>query len=315
VRWRSKKPRAVKSRRERLPTPIERRLDALDRFRRRKQRPGESPALRVSGLEAGYGGAPVFDKLGLRVNAGEAVAVLGPNGAGKTTLLRAISGLLEPEEGSVAYGRAELAKERPDRILAAGIAHVPQGRQVFAEQKVYDNLMLGAYLRRDREAIRDDLDYVLEIFPDLRDKVRVKAGNLSGGQQQALAIGRALMSAPSLLLLDEPSLGLAPRLVDTLTETLRTVHDQRGVGMLIVEQDALLALELSSRAYVLQGGKIVMERPAASLMGDRDVLFAYLGGGPDVDSAAARVRGRAGASRYPRGAARPGGGPWIPGRL
>jgi branched-chain amino acid transport system ATP-binding protein len=183
---------------------------------------------------------------------------------------------------------------------------------VFADQTVYDNLMLGAYLRRDRGGVRDDVDYVLG--PDLRDKLRTKAGNLSGGQQQALAVGRALMSAPTLLLLDEPSLGLSPHLVDTLTDVLRTVRAERGVGMLIVEQDALLALGLSERAYVLQRGRIVMERAAASLMGDRNVLFAYLGGAPDADGAAARTRGAAAGARYPKVGSRPGGGAWIPGR-
>ena len=234
--------------------------------------------LAVEDLVAGYGKMEVLHGVNLHVEAGEAVAILGANGAGKTTLLRALSGLLKPGSGRAAFGEFDLARARPDEILRQGIAHVPQGRQVFTEQTVEENLLLGSRLRRDREAVAVDRGYVLEVFPALLEKLHDRAGNLSGGQQQALALARGLMAAPRLLLLDEPSLGLAPRLVDELGELLRAVRADRGMGMLLVEQDALLALELTDRAYVLQRGTIVMEAPSRELVGDPDVVFAYLGG-------------------------------------
>ena len=234
----------------------------------------------VEEYEAGYGRIPVLRGIGLRVAAGESVALLGANGAGKTTFLRALSGLLKPTGGRVTYGDADLTGARPRDVLRHGIAHVPQGRQVFAGQTVRENLLLGARLRRDRDAVAADLEYILEVFPALREKFKQAAGDLSGGQQQAVAIARALMANPSLLLLDEPSLGLAPRLVDDLAELLRTVRRDRNMGMLLVEQDTLLALELTERAYVLQRGSITLERASQTLTEDPSVVFAYLGGDP-----------------------------------
>lgn len=234
--------------------------------------------LEVEGLSAGYGKIPVLHEISLRVAAGESVALLGANGAGKTTFLRVISGLLKPNMGSVKFGGADLTGAKPHEILRRGIAHVPQGRQVFASQTVHENLLLGARLRRDSEAVERDLDYMLEVFPALSEKLKQPAGDLSGGQQQALATARALMSDPSLLLLDEPSLGLAPRLVDDLGELLRTIRRDRGMGMLVVEQDTLLALELTERAYVIQRGEIILERPSSALAEDPSMIFAYLGG-------------------------------------
>lgn len=247
--------------------------------RRRSAEPDERlGGLEVERLSAGYGRISVLREINLRVEAGESVALLGANGAGKTTFLRAISGLLKPSGGHVRFGGADLTAAKPHDFLRHGIAHVPQGRQIFASQSVRENLLLGARLRRDAQAVDRDLAYMLEVFPVLAEKLKQPAGDLSGGQQQALATARALMSAPTLLLLDEPSLGLAPRLVDDLGELLRTVRRDRGMGMLVVEQDTLLALELTERAYVIQRGEIILERPSSALAKDPSIIFAYLGG-------------------------------------
>jgi branched-chain amino acid transport system ATP-binding protein len=250
------------------------------------RRPIEKVAapLEVRNLTAGYGKLMVLHDISLGVAPGEAVALLGANGAGKTTVLRAITGLTAPKQGSVLWGDQDLAGARPDVILRHGIAHVPQGRQVFAEQTVLENLLIGAHLRSDQAAISEDLHYVLGVFPVLREKLKDKAGSLSGGQQGALVVGRAMMSDPSLLLLDEPTLGLAPKVVDTLADVLRTIRRDRGVGMLLVEQDALFALDLTTRAYVLQRGVITSEQSSSDLANDPEVVFAYLGGeSPSLD--------------------------------
>lgn len=248
-------------------------------LRRRNSEPIDRRGkLEVEGLSAGYGKIPVLREITLRVSAGESVALLGANGAGKTTFLRVVSGLLKPSMGSVKFGDVDLTGSKPHEILRRGIAHVPQGRQIFASQSVHENLLLGARLRRDSEAVERDLAYMLEVFPALSEKLKQPAGDLSGGQQQALATARALMSNPSLLLLDEPSLGLAPRLVDDLGELLRKIRHDRGMGMLIVEQDTLLALELTERAYVIQRGEIILERSSSALSKDPSMIFAYLGG-------------------------------------
>jgi branched-chain amino acid transport system ATP-binding protein len=238
----------------------------------------EPATLQVEDFYAGYGRIPVLRGIGLTVAPGESVALLGANGAGKTTFLRAISGLLKPSGGTVTYGGADLTMANPQRVLQAGIAHVPQGRQVFASMTVRENLLLGSRLRSDTQQVSEDLAYLLEVFPALREKMKQNAGDLSGGQQQALAVARGLMSGPSLLLLDEPSLGLSPRLVDDLGELLRKVQKDRKMGMLLVEQDTLLALELTERAYVIQRGEIVLERESRTLTDDPSVVFAYLGG-------------------------------------
>ncbi len=246
--------------------------------RRNTDPPDRKSGLEVEGLSAGYGKIPVLREISLQVSAGESVALLGANGAGKTTFLRVVSGLLKPSAGSVEFGDVDLTGAKPHDILNRGIAHVPQGRQVFASQSVHENLLLGARLRRDPGGVERDLAYMLEVFPALSEKLKQPAGDLSGGQQQALATARALMSDPSLLLLDEPSLGLAPRLVDDLGELLRTIRRDRGMGMLVVEQDTLLALELTERAYVIQRGEIILERPSSKLAEDPSMIFAYLGG-------------------------------------
>jgi branched-chain amino acid transport system ATP-binding protein len=239
----------------------------------------------VDGLCAGYGKRAVLHGISLHVAAGESVALLGSNGAGKTTFLRTISGLMRPTAGSTTLGGHDISHASPMRILERGMAHVPQGRQVFAGLSVHDNLLLGSRLRKDAAAVKEELDYILDVFPALQQKLKQPAGDLSGGQQQALAIARALMSDPTLLLLDEPSLGLAPRLVDDLTELLRRVREDRQMGMLVVEQDTLLALELTERAYVLQRGQIIMEGASATMAADPSVVYAYLGGSEDAQLA------------------------------
>lgn len=257
-------------------------MSVLSAVRRSRGRGGDggraTGPLVVDRLSAGYGSRPVLRELGIRVGPGEAVALLGANGAGKTTLLRTISGMLRPSAGTITYGETDLTDAGPRLVLRSGIAHVPQGRQVFAEQTVEENLLLGALLRRDRRQLASERSAILEVFPALADKLQQKAGELSGGQQQALAIARSLMANPSLLLLDEPSIGLAPRLVDDLGELLRTLRRDRDMGILIVEQDALLALEITDRAYAMRHGEIVLERTSKALIGDSSVIFSYLGG-------------------------------------
>lgn len=241
----------------------------------------------IDQLTVSYGAAPVLDRVDLRVAAGEAVALLGSNGAGKTTFLRTISGLLTPVSGRVTLGGADLRGLAPQAILQRGIAHVPQGRGMFSSLTVRENLLLGARLRDDQDAITADLEYIFDVFPVLGERLEQLAGNLSGGQQQALAIGRALMADPALLMLDEPSLGLAPRLVDDLAELLQTVRRDRDMGMLLVEQNAILALDLTDRAYMLQRGTIITEQESAKLAKDPSIVLAYLGGTPMLDTGGA----------------------------
>jgi branched-chain amino acid transport system ATP-binding protein len=252
-----------------LPRPRGRASGPVDRGR----------GLEIERLDAGYGRVPVLRQVSLKVDPGESVALLGANGAGKTTFLRTISGLIKPSGGTLSFRGQRIGGAQPPRLLKLGIAHVPQGRQVFASQTVHENLLLGARLRDDRERVAEDLEYILQVFPALSEKLKQAAGDLSGGQQQSLAIARALMSGPTLLLLDEPSIGLAPRLVDDLGELLRKIRRDREMSMLLVEQDTVLALELTERAYVMQRGEITLERESSTLTDDPSVVFAYLGGG------------------------------------
>jgi branched-chain amino acid transport system ATP-binding protein len=231
-------------------------------------------ALEVEGLVAGYSGkVDVLHDVSLAIEAGEAVAILGANGAGKTTLLRTISGLLPARRGSVRFSREEIAGRSPHRIARAGLAHVPEGRQVFVRQTVADNLRLGAMDSDGRDARMAQL---LEVFPVLGDKLDERAGQLSGGQQQMLAIARGLMSSPSLLMLDEPSLGLSPKLVDEVIELLRRLRAELGLTVLLVEQNAAVAAGVADRAYVMRRGEVVLEETAANLLGSEGVLSAYL---------------------------------------
>jgi len=233
------------------------------------------PLLEVRGLTAGYGAGPVLFGVDLEVRGGELLALIGANGAGKSTLLGVLSGLLPPTAGSVRFGGRDLTGARPERVVRAGMAHVPQGRRLFATMTVRQNLVLGAYLRRDRE-VRSDLDRVTGYFPALADKLERVAGTLSGGEQQMVAIGRGLMGRPQLLLIDEPSLGLAPKVVETVVEVCRSIN-RDGVAVLLVEQDVVLALEAADRGYVLENGRIALSGTARELQDDPAVRKAYLG--------------------------------------
>ncbi len=220
--------------------------------------------LALAAVTAGYGAFTALWDVSLRVEAGEAVAVVGPNGAGKTTLLRAISGLIAPRAGSVVFEGAELAGHPPYDIVAHGIAHVPEGRRLFPLLTVAENLKMGAYLPSARARFRESLERVYALFPGLAERPRQRAGSLSGGEQQMLAVGRALMSRPKLILLDEPSMGLAPVMVLRLFDLIRRVREE-GYTILVVEQNVRQVLKLVDRAYLLEVGRIKMEGRAADL--------------------------------------------------
>ena len=220
--------------------------------------------LALAAVTAGYGAFTALWDVSLRVEAGEAVAVVGPNGAGKTTLLRAISGLIAPRAGSVVFEGAELAGHPPYDIVAHGIAHVPEGRRLFPQLTVAENLKMGAYLPSARARFRESLKRVYALFPALAERHRQRAGSLSGGEQQMLAVGRALMSRPKLILLDEPSMGLAPVMVLRLFDLIRRVREE-GYTILVVEQNVRQVLKLVDRAYLLEVGRIKMEGRAADL--------------------------------------------------
>ena len=231
-------------------------------------------ALTVSDLRVGYTGkVDVLHGVSLEVSEREAVAILGANGAGKSTLLRAISGLLRPRTGTIAFSGEEISGRAPHLIARAGIAHVPEGREIFVRQSVAENLRLGAMGAADAD---DRLGGLLEVFPVLDEKLDQAAGELSGGQQQMLAIARGLMSSPKLLMLDEPSLGLSPKLVDEVTGLLERIRSELGVTVLLVEQNAAVAAGVADRAYVMRRGRIALEEKAEALLGSEDVLSAYL---------------------------------------
>jgi branched-chain amino acid transport system ATP-binding protein len=231
--------------------------------------------LRVESLSAGYGDTQVLWGVSFDVQPGEIVAIIGSNGAGKSTLLGALSGLVRTWSGSVTYGERDLTGAPVDAIVSAGIVQVPQGRRLFSSMSVEENLLMGAFLRRDNE-IRSDLEKLLELLPRLRERFGYLAGNLSGGEQQQVAIARALMSRPQVLLIDEMSLGLAPVLVEQLLEIIKTIN-ATGVAVLMVEQDVETALEISSRAYVLEAGHFILAGPSNQLLDDPKVQQAYLG--------------------------------------
>jgi branched-chain amino acid transport system ATP-binding protein len=235
------------------------------------------PLLRVEGVSAGYGAVRVVWEASLDVRAGEIVCLVGSNGAGKTSLLRRISGLLPATGGRVLLRDRALTAATPAEVLGAGIAHVPEGRRLFATMSVENNLLMGAYLRTDgAAAIRRDLDLVTTIFPVLRDRRRQDAATLSGGEQQMCALARGIMSRPALLMIDELSLGLAPRLVERLGESLLEIH-RAGIAILLVEQDVALAFELAGRGFVLDSGRVVLSGPSAELARDPSVRAAYMG--------------------------------------
>ncbi|HEY8531012.1 MAG TPA: ABC transporter ATP-binding protein [Limnochorda sp.] len=233
--------------------------------------------LEVRDLHVYYGPIHALKGISLSVNEGEIVTLIGANGAGKTTLLRAISGLAPARRGNITFQGRSLLRQLPEDIVRLGISHVPEGRRIFANLTVRENLELGAFLRRDRAEQARDLERVFDLFPRLKERLHQVAGTLSGGEQQMLAIGRALMARPRLLLLDEPSLGLAPLLVRTIFDVIREINSQ-GTTILLVEQNAHMALSIAHRAYVLETGRIVLAGPADELRQSEAIRAAYLGG-------------------------------------
>ena len=233
--------------------------------------------LEISGLHAGYGGTSVLRDLALRVDEGEAVALVGANAAGKTTLLRAISGIVRPTAGSIRFAGAELVGSPPEAVARAGIVQVPEGRQLFPDMSVRENLELGAMARPEAWAARaESLERAIALFPRVGERLAQRAGTMSGGEQQQVAIARALMARPRLLLIDEPSAGLAPVLVQAVFRALRDIH-ATGTTILLVEQNVPLSLRLAQRAYVIELGAVVLEGTGAALLADPHVQAAYLG--------------------------------------
>jgi branched-chain amino acid transport system ATP-binding protein len=232
--------------------------------------------LELREVEVAYGNIRALKGISLTVAEGELVTLIGANGAGKSTTLKTISGLLRPKSGTLFYRGQPLERLPPHRIVALGISHCPEGRHLFGRLTVTENLRLGAVQRRDGEAISRDIDHVYELFPVLKERSAQLAGTLSGGEQQMLAIGRALMSRPQLLLLDEPSLGLAPILVSVIFDTIRQLK-REGATILLVEQNARLALEIADRAYVMETGRVTLQGPAAELKHNPQVEHTYLG--------------------------------------
>ena len=229
----------------------------------------------MRGLTAGFAAGPVLFGIDLEIAPGELIALVGANGAGKSTLLGTLSGLVRASAGTVAFEGREITNLRPEVVVRAGVAHVPQGRRLFDTMSVEKNLRLGAYARRDGN-IDAELQNVLEYFPALKDKLNREAGTLSGGEQQMVAIGRGLMARPKLLMLDELSLGLAPKIVDRLIDVIQEIN-AAGTALLLVEQDVLVALDVAQRAYVLENGRIVLSGAATEVRDDPNVRKAYLG--------------------------------------
>lgn len=234
--------------------------------------------LEVLDLKAGYGAIEALHGISFRVDPGEIVTLIGANGAGKSTTLRAISGLVSARSGDIRFEGRSLRGMPAHGIVGLGLAHVPEGRMIFANLTVMENLQMGAYLQRDKAAVAQVLDYVFDVFPRLRERQTQISGTLSGGEQQMLAIGRALMSRPRFLMLDEPSLGIAPLLVKSIFEQIVKINRDQGLSILLVEQNANLALRVSTRGYVLENGRITLADSAAALLVDPKVRSAYLGG-------------------------------------
>jgi branched-chain amino acid transport system ATP-binding protein len=235
-----------------------------------------SPILSVSGIEVSYGTIPALHGITMHVEKGEIVTLIGANGAGKTTTLRTISGLLKPRVGTVTYNDQEITGVKPHIITGKGLSHVPEGRGIFANLTVNDNLELGAYLRKDRISTAE-YERIFTLFPVLKERIKQNAGTLSGGEQQMLAISRALMSKPQVLLLDEPSLGLAPQMVQTIFRVIREINAE-GTTILLVEQNAHMALTTAHRGYVMETGRIVLTDTSKALLASDRVKKAYLGG-------------------------------------
>jgi branched-chain amino acid transport system ATP-binding protein len=233
--------------------------------------------LRLESVSAGYGRVGVLSEVSMEVREGDFVCLVGANGAGKTTTLKTISGLLRPSAGRIVFDGQDIGGRKPQDILRLGIAHCPEGRRVFPHLTVQENLAMGAYVRRDAAAVATDLERVLAHFPVLAERRRQPAGTLSGGEQQMLAIGRALMARPRLIMFDEPSLGLAPTVIETTFRIIGEIQKD-GTTVFMVEQNAYMALRMATRAYVMETGRITLEGPARALLDDEHVKKAYLGG-------------------------------------
>ncbi len=234
--------------------------------------------LQVTDLSVAYGAIKAVNGISFEIPAGAIVTLVGGNGAGKTTTLHTLSGLIRPAAGTIRFNGEDITRLPPHKIVARGLCHVPEGRLVFSNLTVAENLDLGAYLQRDRALTALTLEHVFTLFPRLKERLKQTAGTLSGGEQQMLAIGRALMSRPKFLMLDEPSLGIAPRLVTTIFEKIVEINRDQGITILLVEQNAHLAMEISSHAYVLETGVITVSGPSADLRQDPRLKAAYLGG-------------------------------------
>jgi branched-chain amino acid transport system ATP-binding protein len=232
--------------------------------------------LEIKDIHTYYGNIEALKGVSVEVEEGECVTLIGSNGAGKSTTLRSVSGLTPPRQGSIRFDGREITETPPQDIVSMGVAQSPEGRHVFPRMTVHENLLLGAYLRRDQSEINSDLDRVYELFPRLKERQRQKGGTMSGGEQQMLAIGRALMARPTLLLLDEPSMGIAPILVERIYETIAEINRQ-GTTILLVEQNANFALDVSTRGYVLETGSVALADKSAALRENPEVQRAYLG--------------------------------------
>jgi len=233
--------------------------------------------LRLRDVTASYGNIQVLRGVSLHISQGEIVALIGSNGAGKSTTLMSVCGLVPPRSGEIRFMGKPIGGEAPDRIVSMGISQVPEGRRIFSGLTVMENLDMGAYLRRDARAVASDLEYVFDLFPLLAERRHQEGGTLSGGEQQMLAISRALMARPRLLLLDEPSMGLAPRVIRRIFDTIRKINSEQGTTIFLVEQNANLALKVAHRGYVLENGAVTMEDSAEELLAHEGVKKAYLG--------------------------------------
>ena len=233
--------------------------------------------LKVSNLSISYKKINAVREISFEIREGEIVSLIGSNGAGKTSTMRALSGLVKAGNGSIQLNGEEMRGKSSTQIVSAGIVHVPEGRQVFSRLTVEENLQMGGFLTKDKKKVRDRMEYVFDLFPVLRERTRQKAGTLSGGEQQMLAIGRGLVTGPKLLLLDEPSLGLAPIVVERVFEVIRTLREN-GITILLVEQNALDAMAISNRTYIMESGSIVMDGPSGEIAENDEVKRIYLGG-------------------------------------
>lgn len=232
--------------------------------------------LKLERLSTYYGNIQALKNISIEINKGEIITLIGANGAGKTTTLMTISGVLSPKSGGIFFNGLEISGLSPEKIVPLGLSHVPEGRRIFPQLTVFENLEMGAYLRNDKE-IRSDIDYVFDLFPILRKRKSQLGGTLSGGEQQMLAISRALMTRPSLLLLDEPSLGLAPLIIKQIFEIIKKINEENGTTVFLVEQNANLALKCADRGYVMENGEIILSDTAENLLTNPEVKKAYLG--------------------------------------